>query len=58
LTTVTTAESGVTVAVMTGASASATGTGVAFNSKDTVAAIIALGAGTAAAQTITVGTND
>lgn len=58
LTTVTTAESGVTVAVMTGASASATGTGIAFNSKDTVAAITALGAGTAAAQTITVGTND
>lgn len=58
LTTVTTAESGVTVAVMTGASASATGTGVAFNSKDAVAAITALGAGTAAAQTITVGTND
>ena len=58
LTTVTTAESGVTVAVMTGASASASGTGVAFNSKDTVAAITALGAGTAAAQTITVGTND
>lgn len=58
LTTVTTAESGITVAVMTGASASASGTGVAFNSKDTVAAITALGAGTAAAQTITVGTND
>lgn len=58
LTTVTTAESGVTVEVMTGASASASGTGVAFNSKNTVAAITALGAGTAAAQTITVGTND
>ena len=47
------------IAVATGiSSASASGADVAFNSKDEVTAITALGAATAAAQSITVGTND
>ena len=58
LTTVDSAESGVTVSVMTAASATASGGAVAFKSKDNVSAITALGAATAAAQKITVGTND
>ena len=47
------------ISVATGiSSASASGGAVAFNNKDEVAAITALGAGTAAAQTITVGDDD
>lgn len=47
------------ISVATGIdSASASGVAVAFNSKDEVTAITGLGAATAAAQTITVGTND
>lgn len=47
------------ISVATGIdSASASGGAVAFNSKDEVTAITGLGAATAAAQTITVGTND
>ena len=58
LTTTSTATSGSTVSVVTGASASASGTAVSFNSKDSVSAITALGAATAAAQKITVGSNN
>lgn len=47
------------ISVATGIdSASASGGAVAFNNKDAVTAITGLGAATAAAQTITVGTND
>lgn len=46
------------VQVATGITSASVGTSIDVGSNDTVSAITALGAGTAAAQTITVGTND
>jgi hypothetical protein len=57
LETTSTAGTGV-VSVVNGVGAKASGTTVTINNKDTVAAITALGKGTAAAQKITVNAND
>lgn len=49
---------GITSATATGGAYSATGGNVAWNSKDSKTVVATIGTATAAAQTITVGTND